>query len=88
MWVDQKFVHVISPNVYRTLSESLDSFKWFSYAGGWNYAFNGFDRFVVIYLGSLAMYFVAKNLKKKFVKAFWWHHFSILILLFFKIRYK
>ncbi|KHJ98292.1 hypothetical protein OESDEN_01732 [Oesophagostomum dentatum] len=29
-WVDGRFIHLISPNVYRTFDESLETFKWFS----------------------------------------------------------
>lgn len=29
-WADEVFVHVLSPNVYRTLDESYRTFKWFS----------------------------------------------------------
>lgn len=29
-WVDDKFVHMLSPNVYRTPSEALQAFNWFS----------------------------------------------------------
>lgn len=29
-WVDDVLVHVLSPNVYRTPSEALQAFHWFS----------------------------------------------------------
>ena len=29
-WADQTFVHVLSPNIYRTPAESLQAFKYFS----------------------------------------------------------
>lgn len=29
-WADRKLVHVLSPNVYRTTDEALQSFEWFS----------------------------------------------------------
>lgn len=29
-WVDEVFVHVLSPNVYRTIDESYRTFRWFS----------------------------------------------------------
>ncbi|RCN26819.1 glutaredoxin [Ancylostoma caninum] len=32
-WVDGNFIHLISPNVYRSLNESLETFKWFSEVG-------------------------------------------------------
>ncbi len=64
-WVDTHFVHVISPNVYRTLNESIAAFKWFDKAGNWDTNFNTFERYCAQYFGALAMYFVGKKLKKK-----------------------
>lgn len=29
-WADDRFVHTLSPNVYRTLGEALQTFNWFS----------------------------------------------------------
>lgn len=29
-WVDEVFVHTLSPNVYRTIDESYKTFNWFS----------------------------------------------------------
>lgn len=29
-WADQVLVHTLSPNVYRTKEEALQSFEWFS----------------------------------------------------------
>lgn len=29
-WADEVFVHILSPNVYRTLDESYKTFSWFS----------------------------------------------------------
>lgn len=29
-WVDDEFVHTLSPNVYRTLDEAYKTFNWFS----------------------------------------------------------
>ncbi|KAK6032525.1 glutaredoxin [Ostertagia ostertagi] len=31
-WVDDHFIHLISPNIYRNFSESLETFEWFSKA--------------------------------------------------------
>lgn len=28
-WADSVYVHTLSPNIYRTMSESLDSFRYF-----------------------------------------------------------
>ena len=32
-WVDEEFVHSLSPNVYRTPGEALAAFQWFSEVG-------------------------------------------------------
>jgi microsomal prostaglandin-E synthase 2 len=62
-WVDEKFVHVISPNVYRTPKESLQAFNWFSEWGNWKSVFAG-ER-VVVYVGAAAMYLIGRQLKKR-----------------------
>ncbi len=65
-WVDSKFMHVIAPNVYRTLKESLDAFHWFDKAGQWEQNFNTFERYCAKYLGAIAMYFISKRLKTRY----------------------
>ena len=67
IWVDTVFVHLISPNVYRTMSESLDTFRWFSEAGDWETNFSTFQRMSIIYIGGFVMYFVGKKLRRKWV---------------------
>ena len=64
-WVDSKFVHVISPNIYRSVGEAVDAFKWFDEFGEWSKYFSSIERNVIIYMGALAMYFVGMKLKKK-----------------------
>lgn len=64
-WVDETLVHTLSPNVYRTPSEALQAFNYFSQVGEWEANFSFFDRLVVIYVGAIAMYFVGKILKKR-----------------------
>lgn len=66
VWVDTVFIHLISPNVYRTMSESLDTFQWFSKAGDWETNFTGFQRNTIIYIGGFVMYFIGKKLKRKY----------------------
>ncbi|KAF7006207.1 hypothetical protein CFC21_021265 [Triticum aestivum] len=61
-WVDEHLVHVLSPNIYRTTSEALESFDYIAKHG--NFSFT--ERFAVKYAGAAAMYFVAKKLKKKY----------------------
>ena len=61
-WVDNKLVHVLPPNIYRTPSESLQAFDYISKVGNFNF----FERAAAKYLGAFGMYFVAKLLKKKY----------------------
>ncbi|KAI5655954.1 hypothetical protein M9H77_24747 [Catharanthus roseus] len=60
-WVDNHLVHVLSPNIYRSTSEALESFDYITSHG--NFSFT--ERIVAKYAGAAAMYFVSKKLKKK-----------------------
>ncbi|KAJ8772670.1 hypothetical protein K2173_027847 [Erythroxylum novogranatense] len=60
-WVDNHLVHVLSPNIYRTASEALESFDYITTHGNFSYT----ERLVSKYAGAAAMYFVSKKLKKK-----------------------
>ena len=64
-YVDEHLVHLISPNVYRTPSEALQTFHHFSDLGNWENTFNSVERYLMIYVGATAMYFIGKMLKKK-----------------------
>uniref|UniRef100_A0A5S6R3F3 Prostaglandin E synthase 2 n=1 Tax=Trichuris muris TaxID=70415 RepID=A0A5S6R3F3_TRIMR len=64
-WVDDSFVHLISPNVYRNMSEALEAFKWFSEVSDWREVFPSWERLMIIYVGATAMYFVSKRLQQK-----------------------
>ncbi|TVU33966.1 hypothetical protein EJB05_15785 [Eragrostis curvula] len=61
-WVDEHLVHTLSPNIYRTTSEALESFDYIAKHG--NFSFT--ERFAVKYAGAAAMYMVSKKLKKKY----------------------
>ncbi|KAL5229278.1 hypothetical protein ABZP36_017543 [Zizania latifolia] len=61
-WVDEHLVHVLSPNIYRTTMEALESFDYIAKHG--NFSFT--ERFAVKYAGAAAMYVVSKKLKKKY----------------------
>ncbi|KAM7266789.1 hypothetical protein ACFE04_008955 [Oxalis oulophora] len=61
-WVDDHLVHVLSPNIYRSASEALESFDYITTNG--NFSFT--ERLVAKYSGAAAMYFVSKKLKKKY----------------------
>ncbi|KAJ9542411.1 hypothetical protein OSB04_028917 [Centaurea solstitialis] len=60
-WVDNHLVHVLSPNIYRSPSEALESFDYITAHG--NFSFS--ERLVAKYGGAAAMYFVSKKLKKR-----------------------
>lgn len=65
LWVDNTLVHMLSPNVYRTMSESLEAFRWFDKAGNWESLFSSWERTLVIYTGAFVMWMVARKLKKR-----------------------
>ncbi|XP_047544302.1 prostaglandin E synthase 2 [Vanessa atalanta] len=64
-WADRVLVHTLSPNVYRTASESLETFKWFEEAGGWRNNFPSWECAVMVYVGAAAMWIIAKRLKAR-----------------------
>lgn len=64
-WVDDVLVHMLSPNVYRTPSESLQAFNWFNEVGEWEKHFSYWERNLVIYLGALVMWLLGKRLKER-----------------------
>ncbi|ELT91950.1 hypothetical protein CAPTEDRAFT_228714 [Capitella teleta] len=66
LWVDEDLVHMLSPNIYRTPSEALAAFRYFSKVGEWEKVFSATERTVVIYVGALAMFLVGKMLKNKY----------------------
>ncbi|GAB4845310.1 hypothetical protein Ancab_038719 [Ancistrocladus abbreviatus] len=61
-WVDNHLVHILSPNIYRSTAEALESFDYITSNG--NFGFT--EKITVKYAGAAAMYFVSKNLKKKY----------------------
>jgi microsomal prostaglandin-E synthase 2 len=65
MWADDHLVHMLSPNIYRTPSESIQAFRYFSEVGDWEHTFSTPERIVVIYTGAFVMYFLSKWLKRK-----------------------
>ncbi|XP_059045978.1 prostaglandin E synthase 2 [Achroia grisella] len=64
-WADRVLVHTLSPNVYRTASEALETFKWFEEAGGWRQSFPSWECAVMVYGGATAMWIIAKRLKAR-----------------------
>lgn len=65
-WADKVLVHLLSPNVYRSPSESLATFRWFQEIGGWKTNFPAWECAVMVYGGALAMWIISKRLKKRF----------------------
>ncbi|XP_068968237.1 prostaglandin E synthase 2 [Bombus flavifrons] len=64
-WVDDEFVHTLSPNVYRTLDEAYKTFNWFSEVGKWEEYFPTWERLIMINVGATAMWLISKRLKKR-----------------------
>lgn len=64
-WIDNRFIHLISPNVYRTFGEAVETFRWFSKAGEWDENFPVWEKNLMVVVGATAMYFIAKRLKKR-----------------------
>lgn len=65
-WVDSSLVHMLSPNIYRTMKEAYQAFEYFSEVGNFGYM----ERFFAINCGAVFMYVISKNLKKRFVLHF------------------
>ncbi|KAK9277829.1 hypothetical protein L1049_027385 [Liquidambar formosana] len=61
-WVDNHLVHILSPNIYRNISEALESFDYITSNGNFSFI----EKTSVKYAGAASMYFVSKNLKKRY----------------------
>jgi len=64
-WCDDVFIHTIAPNVYRTPSESLQTFGVYSKMGEWEKNFSNSERNMCIYFGSAVMYILGKVIKRR-----------------------
>lgn len=64
-WADNYLVHTLSPNVYRTLDESLHTFETFSIVGEWDVHFPDWERVLAVFLGAFVMWIIGKRLKKR-----------------------
>lgn len=51
--------------VYRTFSEALETFRWFSDAGEWDQLFPRWERNMMVGFGATAMFLISKRLKKR-----------------------
>lgn len=61
-WLDDHFIHLISPNIYRTPGESLQTFNYITDKS----KFTWWQRASIRYTGAAAMYFIGRRLKKKY----------------------
>ncbi|XP_045509417.1 prostaglandin E synthase 2 [Colias croceus] len=64
-WADSVLVHTLSPNVYRTTGEAIETFKWFEDVGGWRQSFPAWECALMVYGGAAAMWIISKRLKKR-----------------------
>lgn len=61
-WLDDTFIHLVAPNIYRSPAESLQTFEYIAD----NAKFSAWQRGTIRYMGATAMYFVGRRLKKKY----------------------
>lgn len=61
-WLDDTFVHLIAPNIYRTAGESLQTFDYIVENG----KFSAWQRGTIRYAGATAMYLIGRKLKNKY----------------------
>lgn len=61
-WVDDHLIHLISPNIYGTMTESFQAFEYIVD----NAKFSAWQRMSIRYSGAAAMYMVGKKIKKKY----------------------
>ena len=59
--MDDRFVHVVTPNIYRTWQESWQSFDYITERGN----FNVFEKYSVRVSGAVSMYLISQNVLKK-----------------------
>ena len=62
-WVDDTFIHTLSPNIYRTWREAVGASDYFSEVG----QFTATQRFLAKYVGAIVMYYIGRKMKKKYV---------------------
>jgi microsomal prostaglandin-E synthase 2 len=60
-WVDEKLVHTLAPNIYRTPGEALSAMKYISSVGNFSFV----ERVAAKYGGAVAMFFLGKKLRKR-----------------------
>ncbi|KAK3269432.1 hypothetical protein CYMTET_22126 [Cymbomonas tetramitiformis] len=60
-WVDDRFVHVLTPNLYRTVEETWQAFDYITQTGKWGF----FEAQLARVSGSVMMYLISKFVLKK-----------------------
>jgi microsomal prostaglandin-E synthase 2 len=60
-WIDDRFVHVLTPNIYRTWNEAVRSFDYITQRGNFGY----FERESARWVGAASMYVIAHRVLKK-----------------------
>ncbi len=60
--MDDKLVHAIPPNIYRTWPESLQAFEYIARVGN----FSKSEKFGAKYCGAVIMYLLSKRLRKRY----------------------
>jgi len=60
-WVDERFVHVLTPNIYRTWNEAVKSFDYITKRGNFGYI----ERESARWVGAASMYVIAHRVLKK-----------------------
>ncbi|XP_068691923.1 prostaglandin E synthase 2-like [Montipora foliosa] len=61
-WVDNTFVHTPSPNIYRTASEAMQAFEYFTKQSD----FSTFEKYSTYLASPFVMYIVGKHVKSKY----------------------
>mmetsp|Transcript_39367 Transcript_39367/g.47729 ORF Transcript_39367/g.47729 Transcript_39367/m.47729 type:complete len:343 (-) Transcript_39367:481-1509(-) len=60
-WVDSRFVHVLTPNLYRTTEEAWQAFDYITESGNFNFV----ERQAARVAGAVMMYVISKMILKK-----------------------
>jgi len=58
-------MHVITPNLYRTISEASSAVRHFAEVGGWKENLDTKQYWLIMNVGPYAMYILGKMLKSK-----------------------
>lgn len=61
-WLDDTLIHLIAPNIYRTIGESLQTFQYITE----NAKFSAWQKGTIRYSGAAAMYMVGRKMKRKY----------------------